>query len=166
VPITEYATQDDLALYGLTESALKGVDPEVVVTALQAASREADGYLGTQYRLPLEAIGPDLKKFVSWIAANTIMTSIGTSPESAMQFSKNYADAVKWLMGVRDGKIMPAGMIGAVTADPDTGQSPGSRPMVSSSAQRGFSDRSCGSGCGPDIIYDLGCGRGSGFGGD
>jgi phage gp36-like protein len=166
-PITVYATEQDLEVFGLGGRVLEdeNVSEDLITEQLEAASREADGYIGSQYALPLEAIGVDLRKFVSWIAAFNIMSAIGYSPEAGQDnlFERNYDRAIKWLKEVRGGLVAPSGMQGAAGAPTTTtgGQAAAAGPMVVSGSSRGFSTRGETAG----VIFDLAGGPG-GFRGD
>jgi len=164
-PITVYATEDDLRTWGVNESALEGVDPVDIATALQKASDIAAGYLESQYVLPLEAVGGDLNMYTTWIAAYLLMTSIGYAPDMGQdnQFKQRYDEAIKWLTKVKGG-MASAGTVGASTSGPGSGQAAGARPLVISSSQRGYSSR--GDTGTPVVLHDLVIGGRGGFVGD
>jgi phage gp36-like protein len=105
--------------------------------ALDAASREADGFLTRRYTLPLLQFGSDLKQAVCDIAAYRILRARGFNPakggSDSEQLRLGYQDAMKWLGQVSDGKVTP---VGIVDSQPDGGNNtdPGGelrvRPVV------------------------------------
>lgn len=107
-----YATKTDLTTLSLPSGALTGISDLKIDAALEAASREADGYLNVPFRLPLIAHGSDLKQKVCDMAAMTLMKARGFSPESAdaEMFEAGRKAAIKWLEGVAAGKIKPIGI--------------------------------------------------------
>jgi phage gp36-like protein len=139
--ITLYATVADLSLYAINEAALADIDPGKIDAALEAASREVDSYIKSQYTLPLTAIGADLIAKTADIAAYRLMKATGYNPESPRDdlFKVAYDQAIAWLEKVGRGSVSPSGLQGSSgTTD---GQAHGARPMVVSSSQRGFSSR-------------------------
>jgi len=147
-PITTYATVADLSLYAVSEEALSGIDPEKVTGALEAAARLADGYLASQYILPLTTVPTELRMQVAVMAAWILVTTAGINPEGTDQvFAERNAAALKWLEGIGRGAIRPVGMTGS-GIDEVGGQPPGARPAVISATPRGFSSRGGGPGGG------------------
>lgn len=141
-----YATTADLNLYALSEEALRGIDPEKITAALEAASRLADGYFASQYTLPLKTYGVDLTMAVASIAAWILLSTAGVNPEGHDQvYAERNASAVRWLESVMRGGVRPSGMTGSGTNE--VGGQTG-RPNVISASPRGFSSRGNGSGGG------------------
>lgn len=161
-PITQYATEEQLADYG----GLRRVFDDPAITAelralmIDTASREADGYIGSQYSLPLVATGPDLAMKVSWMAAYHLMNHLGYAPDAGQDnvFRQRYLDALKWLRDVQGG-LSPVGMAGSETGVSD-GQALSARPVVITASSRGYSAR----GDGTAAVFDMV--RNRGFTGD
>ena len=107
-----YATRAELVTYGLPSAALTGISTDKQDAALEAASREADGYLNSVFMLPLTAYGNDLKQHVCNMAAFMLMKGRGFAPESADadMLVMGRTQAIKWLEGVAAGKIKPYGI--------------------------------------------------------
>lgn len=79
--------------------------PEMV-TAIEAASDEVDGYLKDTYSLPLlEPIPKDVKRHTASMARYHLMTNRGHS--DAEKFRAAYDDSMKWLLLVANGSIQP-----------------------------------------------------------
>lgn len=140
-PITQYATEEDLITWGISDRALQGIEPAMITAALDAASRTVDGYIASQYTLPLTAIGTDLKMHTAWLAAYNLMTSVGYKPSGNDEIlEERQGKAIKWLEGVGAGRVQPAGMAGS--AGPTIGgQAAAARPMIVSATPRGFTGR-------------------------
>lgn len=125
---TQYATQTDFALYGLSAAALQPVAGATQDAALMAASQYADGYFGQRYKLPLTQWGADVKMQVCAVAAWLVMRPRGFKPgtQDADAIHTGYQDATKWFEAVASGKTTPAGIIdsdtGEVAGSTDTGQ--------------------------------------------
>lgn len=164
---TQYANEAEFEELGVGPTLLEDdqITTDMVTTNLVAASRTADGYLsdadGFPYTLPLLQVGLDLKMRVCWIAAWTLLSSVGYSPEAGQDnlYRQRYEDAIKWLEGVRDGDITSVDTIGTTppTGDPATAAR---RPVVISGTSRGFSSRGDSA-----AVFDLNGPRG-GFVGD
>src|SRR4051794_15034224 len=121
---------------GINPSAIKGVGSPDLLAALDAASQEADGYLGAQYTLPLLAWGKDLRKYVSQLAAYDILATRGRNPQGLDEDVRmRRDDAIRWLKDVRAGVITPAGIVDS-TPNQVAG-TPGFEPVVVSSTSRG-----------------------------
>lgn len=162
-----YATEADLENYSLGETLLEDAkaSPEQVATAIMSASRTADGFLGSQYTLPLQGPVPvDLAMHVAWLAGYYLLSTIGFAPEEGSDsvYEKKHDLAMAWLLKVSEGRVTPPGIVGSGSTTPDgSGQAVGAHPVVISGSSRGFSSR------GDPVggVYDLGPGRG-GFVGD
>ncbi len=107
-----YATVEDLVQYGLSAGTLDGdLTPAQQMAALDAASAYADGYLRSQYTLPLIApFPPDLVEAVCKIAAYNVLSVRGLNPEPGgdQNYRDRYKDAIAWLQQVGMGHISPS----------------------------------------------------------
>jgi phage gp36-like protein len=107
-----YATVPDLVKYGLASGTLDGdLDAGQQLDALNAASTFADGYLRSQYTLPLIAPYPaDLVEAVCKIAAYNLLSVRGLNPElgADQNYRDRYKDALAWLTEVGMGHISPS----------------------------------------------------------
>jgi len=130
--VSRYATPSDLRVLGLPSSALASVSAEDVQTVLDAASQKADSYLGSVFRLPLTAWGPDLTLAVCQISGLLLMTVRGFNPaglnETIVEAAKTGQD---WLRDVSKGIAKPAGVS-------DTSPAASSVSRVTSNAKRGW----------------------------
>jgi phage gp36-like protein len=104
-----YATRAELYALALPQAALLTVATDAQDSALEAASRKADSYLGVRFELPLTAWGVDLKEAVAKMAAWQLLSVRGFSPEAgdAEVFRRNHEDAVRWLEQVAKGAVTP-----------------------------------------------------------
>jgi phage gp36-like protein len=145
---TRYAQIADARQLGLGARALKDEDAAAFNANLDAASAEADSYLGNQYTLPITVFGSDIKAAVCKIAVYEFLSVRGLNPEpgSADGNVRDRAkDARAWLQMVGAGKATPTGIV-----DSTIGQvagSPGFETTVESSSQRGWSSRGAPPGC-------------------
>jgi phage gp36-like protein len=121
----QYATQADLALYGLTAAALGSFSPTEQDAALTAASSMADGYMGGRFNLPLTSWGQDLRLHVSKMAAWLLMSRRGFKPgvTDAESLYQGYKDAVAWLRDISTGKVTPFEGQGGIADEDGTGGS-------------------------------------------
>lgn len=106
--MTQYASQSDLASFGLPTTATSGIAGSVLDEQLTAASEIAESYLsGRGYTLPLTAWGRDLRSAVARIAAwYIIVNTRGVNPEDPGHagLRMNHDDAMKWLEQVAKGR--------------------------------------------------------------
>jgi phage gp36-like protein len=127
----QYATTTDLA-NAIASAAL--THPSTGTTAQNAqllrASEFIDGYLRSQYTLPLNTWGSDVVDKCCDIAAYHLVCLRGFNPEADGHFLENYKMAIKWLESVSMGKITldvldssPAAQVAqhAPDAQPQTG---------------------------------------------
>lgn len=115
-----YATLADLGSLALPPIALSNVPDADKTAAIEAASSEADGYLASQYVLPIVTWGVDLTQHVCAIAAFRCLTRRGFNPEAPeVQVARVlYDDAVNWLRRVSIGQINPVLTDSAVIGEP------------------------------------------------
>ena len=104
-----YATGSDLGQLSVIPSdVLAQITTGTQDAALDAASRDADGYLASRYKLPLTAWGTDLRQRVCDIAAYRLMGRLGYDPNGAdSDIRDRYDDALSWLERVGRGVITP-----------------------------------------------------------
>lgn len=117
--MSQYATLDDLNRLGIAPAALRGLDDGTKEAALTAASSLADGYLRSQFVLPLSSWGDDLRRAVVGIATYDLISHRGYDPERLGNevLRERYDDAIRWLERVAAGTISPAGI---TDAEPET----------------------------------------------
>lgn len=104
--MSQYATQADLAKWGLRASVLAGISPADQDAHLQAASAMADSYLGHRgYALPLTTWGDDLRQSVCKVAAWTLLNHRGASPDNPADagVAKAHDDALSWWRDIARG---------------------------------------------------------------
>jgi phage gp36-like protein len=135
-----YAQVSDFSAFGINENAIRGYDPTKVAKALAAASRDIDGYLDTQFTLPLLTWGDDIKRCCCVLAAWDIVSGRGYNPEAGADknIKDRYDDRLKWLDKVSKGTVIPR--VTDSTPGGTIGR-PGARPLMVSSSQRGWSSR-------------------------
>jgi phage gp36-like protein len=140
--ITQYASIDDLDTLGVTMEALADIEAPPKATALVDASDVMNGYLRGRYTLPLLAVSGDFKRYCLAIAVYDLLSARGYNPEAGADgnIRDRYLDAIKWLEGVRDGKINPD----VADSSPDAVPGGPGRARVISSSSRGWSNRGTG----------------------
>lgn len=107
-----YADATDLERYGLPPDALEEIDSDTKTAALEAASKVADGYLGSAFVLPITAHGEDLTRAVVAIAVYDLMTRRGYNPDGTdSNIRLRYEDAIRWLDRVAAGRLTPADIV-------------------------------------------------------
>ena len=106
-----YAELDDLARLGLKRLATAGLPDADLLAALDAASELADGYLRSQYLLPLISWGADLRRHVAMIAAWDVLTAqrgFNADAPAEQIWLTRYEQAIGWLRDVAKGLINPS----------------------------------------------------------
>lgn len=114
-----YATQADQTVFGINPNAYASKLSDDRDAALLAASEEADGYLASQYTLPLISWGRDLRKFVCYLADEILWENTGFSPdgsESGENIETRSARARKWLTKIQNQEIHPPGIVDSTPA--------------------------------------------------
>jgi phage gp36-like protein len=109
-----YATTADFGTYGIPSAAQGSqLNAANIAAAILSASTMADGYLASQYTLPLSSWGSDLRKVVCALAAWELMAGVrGFNPEgSDSTIRQRYDDATDWLRRVASGQINPPDII-------------------------------------------------------
>jgi len=117
-----YATPADVKNLSLPPEALAGFTDVQIDEACQKESGFADGYLGTQFKLPLSAWGDDLRANTADRAGYRLMRRRGFNPndDSDQILVKTFDDSVSWLKGVAGGTIHPSEIIDATPEESDT----------------------------------------------
>ncbi len=129
-----YATRTELAQYGLPSDALTGVSTTDQDAALEAASRELDGYFRAQYGVPLASVSSDTKRHVCAVASWIIMAVRGYSPDGPdVVIRQRYDDAIAWARDVAKGVVRPIEQTSDAT--PSTIES---IPLMDSTEERGW----------------------------
>ncbi len=138
-PVTAYAVAADLDT-GINAAAMTGVPTGTKTDNIESASRLIDSFLRAQFTLPLTQVGGDIKRCCIHIATYYVMVGRGYNPEVGGDpgIRERYKDALDWLKMVSAGKAVPD----VTDSSPAAAEGrPGSRPVVISSSQRGFSAR-------------------------
>lgn len=110
--MSSYATIAQLASVGINAVALGSVSTTDQQAALDDASTEIDGYLASQYALPLTAWGNDLIGHVCSIAVYRLMSRRGYRAGGVdAGFKTRYDDAIAWATKISEGTVSPPGII-------------------------------------------------------
>ena len=111
--MARYATPEDLTLLSLPANAMSSITDAEQQAALDAASDEADSYLGSAFRLPLNEWGMDLRQHVCSIAALRLMNHRGYNPQAGANDTIRlcYEDAIRWLENIARGRVKPAAVL-------------------------------------------------------
>jgi len=108
--MSQYATLTDLA-NAVSANAISGIATPTQTAALQNASDLADGFLASQYKLPITLWGTDLTRAVCHIAAWDLLNQRGFNPEGTdSTFRTRYDDAMDWLTKIARGLLNPPGI--------------------------------------------------------
>ena len=78
--------------------------PEILAQ-IEAASDEADGYMGDVFALPLQAWGADIKRYVGLLARSNLTSNRGLP--NVEEFAAGRKDAIKWWTQVALGNVKP-----------------------------------------------------------
>lgn len=129
-----YATVGDFTASGLQTGAFESIGQDVILAALEGASRLVDDYLAARTTLPLVVFASaSLRRAVVIIAVYDLLSTIGYNPEGDSEnFRLRYLDIIKWLTDIRDnGAPLPPGIVDSTTAIEGT-------PEVYSDCPRGW----------------------------
>ncbi len=140
--VTQYTTLARLA----RRLALRDVPETSQTEKIDEVSRLMDGYFRARFTLPFTQVGTDVQINCEAICTWQLLLDRGVSPNAGMGeegLKSAYDQAIRWLEGVRDGKITPD-----VTSPGAPEGVPTTRARMTSSPSRGWSTRSPG-GCGP-----------------
>lgn len=115
-----YCSLGDLTSLGIFADALRSVSTSAMQTAIEAASDEMDGYLGSRYKLPLTAWGKDVRMMCARLSVYIIISGRGFNPNEAgdAQILELHDMAERWLKRVSDGDL-------ALTVTDSTNLEPG-----------------------------------------
>ncbi len=137
--MSQYATVDDLAAFGLQASATTGLDTDALEAQLSAASALADSYLSSRgYALPLTTWDVDLRNAVCQIAAWQIVVhhrGVNPSNPAHAALMKSRDDAEAWLRRVAAGQ---ANLVGVSTQLPRARQGVAEVYLPTSDGSRGW----------------------------
>jgi phage gp36-like protein len=124
----------DLALVQTADGAIvlisdlrQASDSDAILAAIADADAEIGGYLGKRYPLPLSPVPTIIRKLSVDLTVWNIMSRRQLGATDAV--TKRYDNAIKFLTGVRDGKISLG------VADPESTPSTADAPQFTSSPQ-------------------------------
>jgi phage gp36-like protein len=134
-----YALYMDLPKYGIAGGALAGISTAIQTAAIGAASSLMDGYLASQFQLPLLVYGDDVKAVCCKLAVHELMRARGFNPANATDLAlrQGYEDSIRWLEGVASGAVSPQVTDSSASAAAGHAEA----PTVISSSQRGWTSR-------------------------
>jgi len=137
-----YCTLADLKDLGILEDAIRTISTERQQKAIEAASAEMDGYLGSQYRLPLKNWGLDVKMMCARLATYILIAARGFDPDDDgdRQIQAMHDMAERWLQRVANGNM-------AIQVEDSSGQGQGlltGGALVVSNGSRGYQDQNGG----------------------
>jgi phage gp36-like protein len=106
---TQYAYKANLVSLGITPAQAARFGDDAINAQLQAASGVADGYLPSQFTLPLVTWDMSLTLAVCQIAAYQLFCQFGFNPESPADqlITLQYKNGMKFLMDIRDKNVFP-----------------------------------------------------------
>lgn len=143
--MSAYITVTELGDLGLNPAAFSAFDLTKKLQAIKSASGIIDGYLG-RFTLPLTAWGDDVKQCCASLASIRLLWNRGTSADADDRYAREEKRWLDWLL------MVSVGTIKLMVTDSSSGSAPGItaiRPVIFSSAQRGFSVRGTGLNRGP-----------------
>jgi phage gp36-like protein len=110
---SQYATTSDLQNLAITPAAYGRFGATAATAALQAASGICDGYISSQFDLPLQ-VSPQgwdmsLTMYTTWIAAFLLYSQFGYSPMAPADeiIESRYKKAIEWLQQIKTQEITP-----------------------------------------------------------
>lgn len=116
-----YATTDDLEMFGLPASWFANVPLETRNAHLASASKLADGYLFSRYKLPLVSWGTDLTQQVCELACASLARRFGQNAPDADTMQLRRIAAMRWLEGVNGASISPTDIIDSTVTTDESG---------------------------------------------
>jgi phage gp36-like protein len=136
--MASYCSRTDLTNLGISPDALRSISTDQQDAVIAATSDEMDGYLGSQYKLPLVAWGQDVRLMCARLAIYTLIAARGFNPDNPgdTQLLEAHDMAERWLKRVSDGSL-------ALTVTDSSSQGPGfvaGGYQLSSNRQRGYQD--------------------------
>lgn len=107
-----YAEPRHVRGLGIQEAALDGIQDNALAEFCIVSSSEMDGYLGGGFTLPLAKWGPDVRLHGAKIAVYHYLNAKGRIPTGPNDVvDQGYSNALKWLVGVSKGTIVPPGIV-------------------------------------------------------
>ena len=102
-----YCVRADLTKLGIFSDALRTISTTDQDAAIAAVSDEMDGYLGSQYKLPLTAWGQDVVMMCARLAVYTLVSVRGFNSNSPgdNQILETHDMAERWLKRISDGSL-------------------------------------------------------------
>jgi phage gp36-like protein len=102
-----YCSRDDLTNLGIFADALRTTSATTQDAAIATASDEMDGYLGSQYKLPLLSWGQDVRLTCVRLAVYILIAARGFDPDASgdRQIMDARDIAERWLKRVSDGSL-------------------------------------------------------------
>ncbi len=136
---TQYAYKANLVTLGVTPAQAARFGDDAINAQLQAASGVADGYLPSQFTLPLLTWDFSLTLAVCQLATYQLYCQFGFNPDSPADqlIQLQYNNGLKFLMDIRDKNVFPpyTDSSGAVDSPEEAG------PYVDSEIPVGFTHR-------------------------
>ena len=133
-----YCSWEDLTNLGISPDAIRSITSDQQDAVIAAASDEMDGYLGSQYKLPLVAWGQDVRLMCARLAVYILISARGFNPDNPgdSQILEAHDMAERWCKRVSDGSL-------ALTVTDSSGQGIGAVSggvKISSNRSRGYAD--------------------------
>ena len=131
-----YCSRTDLTNLGIPADAIRSISTDQQDAVIAAVSDEMDGYLGSQYKLPLLNWGQDVRLMCARLAIYALMAARGFNPDNPgdTQIQDAHGIAERWLKRVSDGSL-------ALTVTDSSNQGPGfvtGGYQILSNQQRGY----------------------------
>ena len=105
--MTAYCEWSDLTNLGVSPDAIRSISTDQQDAVIAAASDEMDGYLGSQYKLPLVKWGQDVRLMCARLAVYILISARGFNPDNPgdTQLLEAHDMAERWLKRVSDGSL-------------------------------------------------------------
>ena len=149
-----YCIAAEITTLGINPDALVDVEPTQKAAAIAAASDKMDGYLSSQFKLPLLTFGQDVRTCCAVLSGAHLLRVRGYNPEADPSVKETFDAQMQWLRDVARGIVRPQVVDSSPAAKLGV---PSSQPRITSAASRGFSRMPPGSTFGD-------CGGGGSFG--
>ena len=140
--MSNYCTPQDILLYSLNEATYSQMRQASIMPMITSASAIADGFLTSQYQLPLITWTPELNMMVAHIAAFFLFIQRGFNPDAPEDklIKARYDLAMRFLKQVNDQEIHPMFVDSPPTSE-SSAMFDANGPFLITESPRGFTPR-------------------------
>lgn len=131
-----YCTVAEIGTLGVNPGAISDIDPTRKAQAIATVSDHIDGYLASQFTLPLISWGQDLREACAVLAAAQLLRTRGTSYDPEDAFWSSVKEKERWLQNIARRFVTPRVVDSAAGGKVGV---PSSVPVIASAPSQGFS---------------------------